>query len=381
MINVLLCNLLMVIGLRLFSCGLMSRKYHHYFHEVVLYAILCVSSYCGFIWLRVLVVIGVCSWYVCSKYVAIRSFQILVLCVYFVCLRMSEWVCASVFHKVEGLSAYDYGTGMYALLLCFTFMMLFVLLYVAYQMLYAYKMKFWMKYVWMLCILPVSSLLLFLNIEDVFVLFVFDELVVVALLGVFLSNLIVLFMYRQVVELCVVKEKYMELENKYFSLHELYASSCVLLHEVSRKVFLLKNESDDALRLGVQDLSGVLFHQFHNTHTNCASLRKVLVKYQKELGEWQIDVHSDMRIWHSSFCEELFECLMEYGISLCQRVSGLRSMIFESYEYHHMVVLKYVVSCNEKDMVDVKIPFGEMHSIKIVDGFCEITLVFDRGCV
>ncbi|MBQ9841213.1 MAG: hypothetical protein IJO78_06450 [Erysipelotrichaceae bacterium] len=372
MINILLCNLLMVICLWWFSQSLMSRKYHHYVHEILVFVMLCVSSYCGFVWLRVLLVIVVCTWYVCSKYIADKQFQMLVLCVYFGCISLCEWLCASVFCQLEGLRMYDYGTGLYTLLLCFTFLMLFILLYMAYQMLYVYKKKCWMKHMWMVCVLPVCSLVLFLNMKDLFLMFVFDELVIVALVGIFFANLIVLFLYRQMVELYMLKQEYAFLDDKYHSLHDLYASNCSFLHEVTRKIFKLKND-DSELHTGLDELCCVLFQQFYNTQTDCIPLRNVLVKYQKKLREWQIDVHSDMQIWHSSFCEELFTNLVEYGIAACTSVDGIRSMMFSSYHLYNVDVLKCVFSCN--DEYDVDVPFENLYSRRFVDGFCELTFV------
>jgi hypothetical protein len=110
-------------------------------------------------------------------------------------------------------------------------------------------------------------------------------------------------------------------------------------------------------------------------------LRNVLVKYQKELVEYQINVHSDLRIWHSSFYEGLFECLVGYGILLCQKIDGMRSLMFFSDEYQDVVILKCVISCNVDDMKDVPFCCDEPYSMKVVDGFCELAFIFKRGCV
>lgn len=373
MIRLLLCNFLIVGSLWMFCNGLMSRKYHNYLHELVLFLWLCGSSYCGFLWLRVCLVVLGCFWYVYSKYVAIGWFRMLVLCIYLGCLMISEWVCVSWYRIVSGLDFSDYNTGFYVMLLCSVFLLVFVLLYMVYQMIGVYKRKYWIKNVWMFCVLPMSSLILFLNIEDLFSLVVFDELALIGLFGVLVSNVMVFLLYRQVVKMDVLKEEYDVLESKYDSLHSLYVSNCRFLHDVSRRVFKLKNDNDNELRAGLDEMCCVLFQQFHNLQTDCIPLRNVLMKYQKELGEWQIDVHSDMQIWHSSFCEELFTRLVEYGIAACKNVDGMRSMMFSSYHFHNVDVLKCVFSCN--DEYDVDVPFENMYSRRFVDGFCELTFV------
>ena len=373
MIRILLCNFLIVGSLWMFCRGLMSKKYHNYIHEFLLYLWLSGSSYCGLLWLRIgLAVLG-CFWYVYSKYIAEYWFQMLVLCVYLVCLMISEWVCVSWYRIVSGLYFSDYNTGFYVLLLCSVFLLVFVLLYMVYQMLCAYKRKYWIKNVWMTCILPISSVVLFLNMEDLFLLVVFDELALIGLFGVFVSNMMVFLLYRQVVKMNVLKDEYDVLESKYHSLHNLYASNCSFLHEVSRRIFKLKNDNDNEMRAGLAEMCCVLFQQFHNSQTDCIPLRNVLMKYQKELGEWQIDVYSDMQIWHSSFCEELFAKLVEYGILACKNVDGMRSMMFSSYHFHNVDVLKCVFSCNGEE--DVGFSFENMYSRRFVDGFCELTFV------
>ena len=170
----------------------------------------------------------------------------------------------------------------------------------------------------------------------------------------------------------MLKQEYAFLDDKYHSLHDLYASNCSFLHEVTRKIFKLKND-DSELHTGLDELCCVLFQQFYNTQTDCIPLRNVLVKYQKKLREWQIDVHSDMQIWHSSFCEELFTNLVEYGIAACTSVDGIRSMMFSSYHLYNVDVLKCVFSCN--DEYDVDVPFENLYSRRFVDGFCELTFV------
>ena len=372
MINILFANLMIVFYLYSFGKKVLSSK-RMWGLEVVLFVLLEVSSYFHYIeWRYVVVMLGVIG-YVLIKYMDTTSYKLLMSSLFIGCLVVSEVLSASLMHMVIGVEAMDYKMGEYTLLLVFECLVFFVLLYGVY--IGWYRKKYLPKYTWMLVVLPVSSVLLMLNLKEYFMLFKEDVFVVMSIFGVLVSNVVIFYLYFKVLDMYVLEKELRQLEMQYDAMSNLYGSSASFLHEVTHRLFKMKNMETKVLKYEVDGLCSFLLQQFRSTQTNCLALQKAINRYMQQIIESGIQIKIMMDYIAFEHLDVLFMELIELGIAACKECVKERYICFKS-DKNHCVVL-HMECAGYIDGNAITIPNKAKMFCEKVSGTTKLTIVFE----
>ena len=223
-------------------------------------------------------------------------------------------------------------------------------------------------------VLPITSIVLLLNLEDYFGVFKQDVFVVLGLFGVLFSNIIVFYLFFKLLDMYVLEKEMHRLENRCMSLSNLYSASASFLHDVTNRVFYLNKLDGDALKYEVSKLCTMLFQQFRSKQTICIALQNSISKYESRLIEYGISLKVDMDYVEFDN-SEIFDCLLEMGIVACSSVDE-RFITIKSTFVNQCVVLRMCCAGKCKEIDEIRRNVDCSKVFYEWNGFSEITMVF-----
>ena len=356
MVNMLLANGLLLLNLYWF---LKEYVRHYRRGDAIVYLggfiCLLLSSYAERIEIRILFAIGILYIFVVYMCKLDYSQKTMLFIIFLVVVVVSEIISASVMNLVFVMI--DYTTLLYTLLLLVSNGITFVILYIVKKYLMLYLKHQMPKYVGVFLILPFATIVLLLNLKDYFSLFRSDFLVVLSIVGIILGNLIVFYSFLQIMKVVELQRENACLEVKYETIAMLYKNNSQFMHDITRKIFLLKGKMDVKDYQGIEDLVIDLNYkslkQFNTVNSNSVVVSSILNFNLQSIMEHNIQVKTEIVYNNFSFLlsqdeMRLFTLLIENGIASCKTVGEEPSnLILKTREVEEEVCVQCVYSYDE----------------------------------
>ena len=219
--------------------------------------------------------------------------RIFTLFVFFIIVTFSEIFTGFL---MNGLTGVNYETSMFELtyifsLICSHFIT-FLLSYLYIKLNNDFEIKSLPKYTWIIFVLPVTTIFLLTNINDYYNLMENNILLFFIVLGLFISNFIIIYIFLLVVQSLTMKRKLDQLyyQKEYISNSFSSHFNCFhnIINELNQISDEIKNSSNDTLKKQVNDLMNYTYEQFNILYTNSPALNSVINSRINEINLYHI---------------------------------------------------------------------------------------------
>lgn len=186
------------------------------------------------------------------------------------------------------------------------------------------------KYSWLIFILPITTTILLLNVENYYNLAQNNKVLIIIIVGLFLSNLIFIYIFFKSInliksnkdlEISKYKENVMKIEYELVNQH--YVSNFNFLHDLLHSYQILNEnfEKKDfvSLKENLQEMSNTTFKKFNSIYTNLPLLNVIISSRLDDLKSNNINIKSNIEYNDFNFIELsdqtiLFSTLIDLGI-------------------------------------------------------------------
>jgi len=220
------------------------------------------------------------------------------------------------------------------------------------------------KYTWIMFVLPILTILLLTSITDYYDLMRQDHKIILIIIGLFLSNAIIVFMFFIIVNSSRLKKE-LEISEykketailKYDLLNQYYSNNFNLFHTLLHDCILLKeyltNQNYDKLDKKLDEVTEKTFKEFNAIYTNSSILNNIINNNLSEIMDNHISIKSVIK--QNEFAKinfstqiELFSLLLEIAINNCKIIKDRdRNIIIKSYKHGHQIIINETFSCEE----------------------------------
>lgn len=222
------------------------------------------------------------------------------------------------------------------------------------------------KYVYLVFVLPILTIVLFGNVKDYFSLFNDYKIYVFVLFGLLISNFITIYIFllsiksikwKQKLE---ISEKEKELLNDKIDLinHD-YDNSFIFLHDLLHRcnrlnALVVKNNVKE-LDKEIQNLYKNCFQKYNMLISNSNALSKVIYLYSSDMIENNITFRStmeDVEYFNIDNNEliSLLSRLLDFAIESCKRVQNERVIVLSSKRVGGSKIMQIKFSSSKNDL-------------------------------
>lgn len=322
-------------------------------------------------------IISIFNGYGPSHYGAIVFFLIIVLTIFF-CYRVSimDSILYSFFQFIniamsEFISMFVLGIGdstnvtslKYFIGLVVSTMISFLL---SYAIIWIFKEKKKYKelpFLPIIFVLPLVTIILIMNIKDYFVLVNSYPRILIVIIGLFLSNLIILVLFFRILDAIKLQhqleaEQYKSRTQKEHIklLNEQYKNNFDYLHDLLHNIqSISENIRDNETKDKLEELSKTIDFHFNSILTNSLSLNSAINKLVAELEKNEIvlrtTVYDTISYLDFESQVDLFVVLLEKGIESCRkRDIQNRVLIIQIMKKKNLEIVKFVIPNVENNL-------------------------------
>ncbi|MEJ8738211.1 hypothetical protein WKT02_12215 [Erysipelotrichaceae bacterium HCN-30851] len=214
------------------------------------------------------------------------------------------------------------------------------------------------KYIYLIFILPIATLLLFFNLNNYTLIIKSDIALVLCLILLVASNFITVFVFvniinttKQINEINAKKEFY-NLRYKYIA--ELYNSNFRFMHGIIRKLMKIQNSFDDndigTIKLEIYKLNHSILKNFNLINTSSNVIGPILNSYSNSILSNNIEFvnvleHDDFSFLEIGDQRDLFNNLLDIGVFCCKSCnSSEKLMILKSIKMERDILIQLLFS-------------------------------------
>ena len=255
------------------------------------------------------------------------------------------------------------------------------------------------KYSYFILVLPISTIMLLLSIEDYFVLITDHINIQIIILGLFASNIITIAVFSKAIESINVKNQLMmtqqkkeEFEGKYTLLEQGYKNNFNMLHNVLnicadlRKSFDIKSYEDTDYH--ISKLSELVFKEFNIIYTNSHVLNTVLSNNLSTINKYEIEIHTVILFNEFHFIQmqdliDVFTSLIQHSISSCiSAKSSERIIVLKTVKKSNRIIIQLTIPNNqsyldlETHLVTLLAKYEALVSVSEDHNFCTLSIIF-----
>lgn len=284
-------------------------------------------------------------------------------------IAIGEVLAASISNLFLGLNSLsNISTFQYtlAILLSETIIFLFLFLYIR-----LIKFSYWEdlpKYAYLIIILPITTVLLLVNIQDYFYLLRNNILLVLILLGLLVSNFVVVFVFFKTISALKIKNELemtrIEKKNidfKYELLNTQYKANYTFMHDTIRAIMKMQNslekENFDVFKEELISLNKNMLRGLNIVNSNSSIISPIINFQLEEILKNDIDFKSVLEYTDFSFLDVyeqrfIFDALLEIGMMQCNvSHSETKLMILKTKKLYQQVIIQLLTTHGEvKDL-------------------------------
>ncbi len=304
-----------------------------------------------------------------------ESFLKKVLVFFFFCLFsfISEIVSANIMNLLTGLSdIIGLLTLDIVLAVILSNFILFLLCHILIKLYNLYDIANLPKFSWIILVLPCTTLLLILNIDDYFYLFRYNILLALTILGLIASNFITIFIfYRNLSSLNLKNELVVsKINEKHYKklitlLNNHYTHNFTFTHDILKKTISLKNDFDRQIysssSIKLNELVEISFKQFNMIFSNSSIVNSLLNENIDLLKKFNISFTSTIEFNDFAFLTDfdeyrLFNSLMQLSIeATIKNVNNKKDIILKTKKFNQQILIKIIYPITNSTVESINI--------------------------
>lgn len=306
----------------------------------------------------------------------------LVLFPFFFIVVLIDMVTVNILSIMHELQGYPYtNTPIYLIVVLILYAIAFTLCYIYINFLKYHKISKIPHYLWIVFVLPTTTMMLLLNLDNYQHLYKSDGMTLLAILGLLISNIIILYIflktinaiyYKSELEKIQLKEKYMN--SKFELLHNQYDLNFNFLHDVLRTTvqlhILLEEKKYDELDIELHTLTDEIFKKFNTIYTNSIIVNTILNSKLNELRDYKINIKTTIEFNNFTFMIlenqiDFFIALIDIGIQSCLLEENIRNLVLKTNINGTIIIIQlmfpHVESANKGEIL--RASYSQLHEI------------------
>lgn len=259
------------------------------------------------------------------------------------------------------------------------------------------------KYSWLIFVLPLSTIILILNISDYSNIIENHTSLALILIGLFLSNIIFILVFINSIkkinlenELKLEKYKQKYSQTKYDLLDQQYRSNFKLIHDIMHKCNSLNNSIEsknlECIKKELNEITTLAFTEFNAVYSNSVIINTLISNRLEILQKNKITIKSTIEYNNfefMDFCDQidLFSILIDYAIDNTIKSNEYKTILIKSNIISKQLLISFQFPVtNSKDInqeIKNKIQTfldkynGQFSVSKHLDNLISIVIVFN----
>lgn len=259
------------------------------------------------------------------------------------------------------------------------------------------------KYSWLIFVLPLSTIILILNISDYSNMIENHTSLALILIGLFLSNIIFILVFINSIkklnlenELKLEKYKQKYSQTKYDLLDQQYRSNFKLIHDIMHKCNSLNNSIEsknlESIKKELNEITTLAFTEFNAVYSNSVIINTLISNRLEILQKNKITIKSTIEYNNfefMDFCDQidLFSILIDYAIDNTIKSNEYKTILIKSNIISKQLLISFQFPVtNSKDInqeIKNKIQTfldkynGQFSVSKHLDNLISIVIVFN----
>lgn len=299
------------------------------------------------------------------KYKSKPQKKVIILCCFALFNALGEVLSASISNLIWGLnSTSDIASLQYtfAIVLSGLITFLFIKLYIK-----IINFSYWdelPKYTFLITILPITTMLLLVNIQDYFHLLRTQRMLVLILIGLLISNFIIVFAFLQIIntlnlrnELEKTKIEKQSTEYKYDLLNSQYKANYAFIHDTIREIMKIQSFLDKGeytkFKNTLLELNKSMLRRLNIINSNSSIISPIINFRLKELLKNNIDFKSVIEYTDFTFLDIyeqrfIFDTLLEIGMLQCKSSNDtMKLIILKTKMIQRQVIIQLLTTHDE----------------------------------
>lgn len=237
-----------------------------------------------------------------------------------------------------------------------------------------FQIKEYPKYTAFIFVIPFFTIFLLTNISNYFDLMQKNKYLILLILGLFLSNIIVIIIFfvfinsinmKKEIDFLHYKEEVFNM--KYDLLEQHYNNNFNFLHNLLHDCVDLKQsliqEDNIEIENKVEKIINTTYKEFNAIYTNSNVINNIINSYMNDIKKYNVEIKSIIQCnefypLQGNNLVELFSTLLDLSISGCKTVNNERIIILKTNRNNHQIFIQVIYSClnnnNEKILFVLK---------------------------
>lgn len=217
------------------------------------------------------------------------------------------------------------------------------------------------KYVYLIFLLPITTILLLVNLKDYSSLITNDKILIITLIILVISNFVSFFIFidmiqitRNLNEITIKKES---TEVQYEHITKLYNSNFNFMHNIIRKLMKIQSKIDqndyDDLKEELYQLNQSVLHSFNMINSTSSIIGPIINTYLDIINENDIQCRSVLEYEDFSFLTIadqrcLFRLLLDIAIHSCIMVDNKdKDIILKTVKHNNIICIQMIYTKSE----------------------------------
>lgn len=307
-------------------------------------------------------------------------------------LAISEVFSANIMNILFGLKPENINTYIYTIAVLISNFIIFILLNIISKIInFNYSNNF-SKYIWAILILPISTLLLLINISDYFGTFRNNIIIGFVLIGLLISNFISIYLIFKIIKIVELENELKSMNTKNELLQLLYDNNFNFLHNMISKLMLfnnlLSNKEYNVLELELAQLNSELLKEFNIINSNSTIISSLLNQYLLDIQQNNIFFKNVIEYNDFSFLDyqvqkNLFSLIIKIAINECSIFPKNRLIILKTKRKNQQVIIQCIFSAisygrnnDIKELYKLVEKNNGMINISSDDSSCHLMIIF-----
>lgn len=360
MLNMIFSNLLIFINLIYFSLSItdyrFSKKYFIVIFSLIGILLLSFENYPFNFLYGTFVMIIYYIFFVFLLFTGSMKKKILIITFFLLIAIICEILSANIINLLFGLKASDLNTFLYTMTVLLSNILTFILLKIVSKFFILIDDNNLPDNILIILALPISTLLLLINITDYFSTFRNNILNAFIILGLLISNLVTIFIFLDVIKTINLENELKKRKMKYDVLQSLYNNNFNFLHEMISKLMqfrdLLSNEHYDELNTQIELLNFKLIKGFNIINSNSIVINSLLNLYISKLEDNDINLktvieYNDFTFINLETQTEIFSLIFDISIASCIKSNEKRrQIILKTKKMGFQIAIQCIYTCD-----------------------------------
>ena len=253
----------------------------------------------------------------------------------------------------------------YAISLIFSQIMAFILSYSYIKLNKNLNINILPRYTWLIFVLPITTIILLVNIRDYYDLMKNNIIIFIVILGLFISNFITIYIFLFVIQSITMKKQIenFNIQKQFISSH--LSSQFDYLHTVINKlknILDTSNENKNILvKNEIEDLMNFTYEQFNLLYTNSIALNTVINDKIDDLHRYDLTFDHTIMYMDFDYLDfitqiDLFTYLIDIGIEANKNKSHDKNIILKSRKQNNQLMISetFTISTEIKNIEEIK---------------------------